>query len=404
MIKATVKFILDGKPMSDGRHAVCLRILKNRKKKIISLGLKCERHHFFNERFTKQHPDFQVENEVLLNMKSRALRIIREYQIEGEDFSLRDFEQRFRPEQDSSDITIHSFWTEKIKDLEIAGSAGNARAYRDVKNSFFKFETNTLLRFKELTPALLDKYETYLRSKNNTNGGISLKMRTIRALFNSAIAKDVISIEYYPFKAYKISRLKSVPEKRALNLKELSLFKELDTNENPHLIDAKNYFLFSFYTRGMNYMDMLKLRWDDIRNDRIVYTRSKTGKRFVIKVLQPVQEILDYYKSLPNNTGYVFPLLLKENMTAMQIEHRKDKTLKKYNRDLKEIAKIQGINTKITSYVARHSYATFLKEKNVSTDKISESMGHANLQVTMNYLKSFSNDDIDEANDKLLEL
>ncbi|NJB35311.1 site-specific integrase [Croceivirga sp. JEA036] len=404
MIKATIKIVLDNKARSDGSYAVCLRVLKNRKRKMISLGLKCNRANFNNGMFTKNHPNYQVENEVLLNMQARALRVIREFQAAGEDFTLREFEQQFRPQEETSSVTIYSFWEEKVKDLEIAGKAGNARAYRDVKNSFFKFNNDKGIGFKELDTKMLDKYETYLRSKNNTNGGISLKMRTIRALFNSAINKEVVSIEHYPFKTYKISKLKSAPEKRALSLDELSLFKELNTEENPHLIDAKNYFLFSFYTRGMNFMDMLKLRWTDVRNDRIVYTRSKTGKRFVIKILEPVQTILDYYRSLPSNTNYVFPLLLKENMTAMQIEYRKDKTLKKFNRDLKEIAKIQGIQTSITSYVARHSYATFLKEKNVSTDKISESMGHANLQVTMNYLKSFSNDDIDNANDKLLEL
>ena len=404
MIKATIKIVLDGKPVSDGRHAVCLRVLKNRKKKIISLGLKCHKENFVNEQFTKHHPNYQLENEMILTLKSRALGIIREFQMKEQDFSLFDFERKFRPEQDTTDITVLSFWNEKVEDLIRAGKAGNSRAYKDAKTAFFKFETNKKLRFKDITPGLLDKYETYLRSRNNTNAGISIKMRTLRALYNDAINKGVVSLQHYPFKAYKVSKLKSEANKRALTIEELKAFNQLDTSKHPHLLDSKNYFMFSFYTRGMNYVDMMKLRWDNIHNDRIVYKRSKTGKRFVIKILEPVQRILDHYKSQPSSTGYIFPMLLKENMTPMQIEHRKDKTLKKFNADLKEVAKIQDIDKNITSYVARHSYATYLKQKNISTDKISESMGHANLQVTINYLKEFGNDVIDNANETLLEL
>ena len=108
---------------------------------------------------------------------------------------------------------------------------------------------------------------------------------------------------------------------------------------------------------------MMKLKWNDIKGDRIFYTRSKTKGHFILKVLPPVQEILDYYQENSRGTKYVFPLLLKENMTPTQIENRKSKTLKKFNKDLKEIARICEIDKNISSYVARHSFATALSKK-----------------------------------------
>lgn len=402
----SINIILRNRPNKKGQCPIVMRVVKDRKSKLITLGLKCEPSDWDdnNNQFKRTALNYNQRNRVLLRLQEKALKIIDEFQLEDIDFTLNEFERLFRGIKTNEETTVYSFWSEKIEDLVSAGKVGNARAYRDTKNSFFKFVKNKGIGFKEITLVLLDKYETYLRSNNNANAGISIKMRTLRALYNDAMKKQVISLQHYPFKAYKISKLKSETVKRALNSQELKTFKDLDTSKYPNLLDSKNYFMFSFYTRGMNFIDMMKLRWEDVHSDKIIYTRSKTGKRFIIKILEPVQQILDYYRTLPNNTGYVFPLLLKNNMTAMQIEHRKDKTLKKFNRDLKEIASVQEIKKNITSYVARHSYATYLKQNNVSTDKISESMGHADLQVTINYLKEFGDDVIDDANETLLDL
>lgn len=112
----------------------------------------------------------------------------------------------------------------------------------------------------------------------------------------------------------------------------------------------------------MNFYDLMKLRWENIDGDKLIYTRSKTKGRFIVKILEPVKDILNYYKSFNKNTNYVFPILLKEGLTPMQIENRKAKKLKRFNSDLKKIAEIIGIDKPITSYVARHSFATNLKE------------------------------------------
>ena len=152
----------------------------------------------------------------------------------------------------------------------------------------------------------------------------------------------------------------------------------------------------------MNFADMMKLEWNAVDDDKICYTRSKTKGNFMVKILPPVREILNFYHKYSLDTKYVFPILLKDDLTPSQLENRKHKTLQRYNKDLKEIAQICGIDKNISSYVARHSFANCLKQKGVATDIISESMGHQNLAVTQAYLKELDGAVLDKASELLL--
>jgi len=397
-----ITILLRSKKLANGEHPIVLRITKDRASKIISLGINCSKAHWKSGEKTKKHPNASVKNRIILKKKEEALKIIDEFNLEGIDFTLNQFESKFRGKKFSK-VTVSEFWIEKVSDLNIAGRTGNARAYKDVYNSFFKFNKNKNLVFREITPTLLDKYETYLRSNKNTDGGIGLKMRELRALFNDAIKKGVVDEKYYPFKVYKVSKLKGKGIKKALTRDKVKLMEALNTDKNPHLIDAKNYMLFSYYMGGMNFIDVMKLKWENIQGDRILYIRSKTKGRFSVKMLAPVRKVIDYYKSQNRATDYVFPILLRDNLTPMQVENRKHKTLSKFNQQLKEIAKIQGVEQNVTSYVIRHSFATNLKFAGISTDLIGESMGHHDVSVTKAYLKEFDDEVIDNAMNKLLE-
>ncbi|WP_438710748.1 phage integrase SAM-like domain-containing protein [Aquimarina muelleri] len=401
---ASIKILLRNKANQEGQYPVVLKIIKDRKIKVITLGLNCLEKDWdkANGQFKKSEKNYRQRNRALLKKKEEALKIIDDFFLEGIDFTLNQFETKFRGRK-SSKVTVSEFWKEKISDLNKAGRTGNARAYQDVYNSFFKFYKNKALVFREITPVLLDKYETYLRSNNNTDGGIGVKMRELRALFNDAIKKGVVDEKYYPFKTYKVSKLKGKGIKKALTRDEMKLMESIDTDKYPHLINAKNYLIFSYYMAGMNFVDMMKLKWDNIQGDRILYIRSKTKGRFSVKMLEPVKQVIAYYKVQNRPTDYVFPILLKDNLTPIQIENRKRKTLKAFNRQLKEIAKIQGVKQNVSSYVIRHSFATNLKFAGISTDLIGESMGHHDVSVTKAYLKEFEDDIIDDAMSKLLE-
>ena len=401
---ASIKIILRNKPSSGGEYPVIMRVVKNRKSKLITLGMSCLKKDWdnSNNRFKNSHPNWRQRNMTLLKLLQKGLKIIDDYAYDNIDFTLNQFENQFRGKRQDN-RTVSVFWKEKIADLIEAGRVGNARAYKDVYNSFFKFYTNKSLTFREITPEVLDKYETYLRANGNTDGGIGVKMRELRALFNDAIKKDVVDEKYYPFKVYKVSKLKSKGIKKALTREQFRLMENIDVSKYPHLINSRNYMIFSYYTGGMNFIDMLKLQWTNIEGNRILYTRSKTKGRFSVKILEPVSKILAYYKAQNRLTNYVFPILLKENLSPIQIENRKQKTLKKFNKDLKEIAKLQGIESPVTSYTIRHSFATNLKYAGISADIIGETMGHHDVSVTKAYLKEFGNSVLDDAMNKLLE-
>jgi integrase/recombinase XerD len=404
MTNATIKIVLDSKPMSNGYHTIYLRLIKERKRKNLSLGLKCLKEHFENEQFTKKHKGYKAENELLINFKSRANQILRDYQLNNLNYTLDDFEIKFRGKGNTEkDMNVIDFFNEIIDEMTRAGNISNAKAYQSTRDSIVKFKGKKI-KFKDITSTFLEKYEVFLRENGNQNGGISFKMRGFKALFNRARSRQIIPKSPYPFEDYKISKLKSNVLKRALTIEEFKKIRDVDLSEHQYLIDAYNYFMFSIYTRGMNFKDMMILKWSNIQNNRIHYTRSKTKGKFNIEIIENTQEILSYYKEQNRPTHYVFPILLNEKLTPEQIHYRKQKVLKTYNSRLKEIAQLAGIDAKLTSYVARHSFATILKMKGTSIEKISEMMGHADVSVTMNYLKEFSNDDLDIENRKFLDI
>ena len=399
----SIKIVLRDKQNKEGLCPVVLRITKERKVKIISLGMDCDLQNWDEKssQFKKSMPNYIQKNRILANLKQKAWVIIDGFNIDEVDFTLSQFEEKFRGKE-SSKINVLEFWEDKIKDLNLAGRTGNARSHHGTKTSFFKFCKNQKILFKEITVEVVDKYETHLRANGCTDGGIGVRMRELRAVFNDAIKKGVTQEKYYPFKIYKVSKLKSSGFKKALTREEVRLIENFDEVKYPHLREAKHLFVFSYYTRGMNYADILKLTWSNIIDNKIYYSRSKTKGRFIIKILQPVQDILDYYKEVNVKTNYVFPILLNEGLTPIQIENRKAKKLKRYNSDLKKIAQIVGLNKSISSYVSRHSFSTNLKQLGTSVELISEMMGHQNVSITSAYLKDFEDDIIDDANEKLL--
>ncbi|TGD57522.1 site-specific integrase [Flavobacterium humi] len=403
MRNTSIKIILQNKPNNEGLSSVALRITKNRKKKEIGLGFKCHLDEFENGQFTKKHKLHKKRNLILSEQILKALSIIDNFEANKINFTLIEFENKFIGKT-KDDVFVFDFFDEIINDEIKSGKTGNARVYTDTKNSMLKFTNTRNLRFNDITVTFLEKYEVHLRERGNNDGGIAVKMRQIRALYNDALNREIAKEEFYPFKKYKISKLKGKATKRALTIDEVKKFLKINISEYPHLQNSFNYFIFSYYCRGMNFIDLMKLKWSNVQGENIFYTRSKTNRQFVIKVLDPVSKVLDYYKNIRANSKHIFPIVINENMTPTQLENRKLKTLKKFNKDLKELAKIAEINSNITSYVIRHSYATNMKFLGVSSDIISQSMGHSNVEITQSYLKDFENDILDSENKKLLNL
>jgi site-specific recombinase XerD len=400
----SIKIVLRKKKLSNGKYPIFLRVTRDRKSIFFRTPYISEIKEWNSKqgKFNNNAVDYLNKNRLLLKIQDKVTTIITQLEQVKTYYTLDDVEKALRLDSNPKSKLIYTFWAEIIAEQKFAGRTGNARIHSEVVTSLKKFCGSKELAFDQITPEFLEKYEAWLRSKGGTGGGIGVKMRSIRAIFNTAIKRGQIREELYPFKVYKVSKLKSNGIKKALKLEEIHKIAKLDLSQNPALIDTRNYFLFSFYTRGMNFTDMMTLKWSDIDDERIYYTRSKTKRNFQIKILPPVQKILDYYEAQNRKSKYIFPILLEDKMTFSHLENRKRKILKRYNKRLKEIGELCGISKPLSSYVARHSYANCLKQKGIATDIISESMGHENIAITQAYLKELDNSLVDEAMEVLL--
>jgi integrase len=397
-IKITVRKELN----SNGKHPIILRASHKNKSKIITLGLYASPTNWDLQK-SKYVSRFKNENLILEQLSSRADGIILAAKVEGINLSLAAFEKQFKGLHKNNDFNAINFFNELVKEQINSNKIGNAKAYKETINALIRFK-GTSIPFKNITAEFLNKWEVFLRSNNNTNGGIAFKMREVRAMLNKAIERGYLDSKDYPFKVYKISKLKLNPKKTALSLEEWKRFKNVDLRMRLDLVEAHQYFLFCLYTRGMNFKDMMLLKWSNIKDDRIEYTRSKTGKRLSVKMLPDVNQILENQKNKVVETEYIFPVLLQNNMTPWQIQNRRHKALAQYNRKLKEIATISKVNSSLTSNVARHTFATSLKRGGVSIEKISELMGHGDIHITGVYLKDLDPEELDKAAEILTSL
>jgi site-specific recombinase XerD len=238
--------------------------------------------------------------------------------------------------------------------------------------------------------------------KNVSENSISVYFRTLRSLFNKAIQEKLIKIEKYPFNVYKISKLSVKTKKRAISMESIQKISNLNFEIDSLDWHSENYFLFSFYTMGTNIVDIAHLTKANIEDGRLKYKRMKTGNEYNIKLLAPALEILDYYLK-HQKSNYIFPMLNDTiHISPTQIHNRVKKVTKQINASLKSIGVLCEIEIKLTTYVARHSFATFLKRNGVSTSIISEAMKHDTEKTTQIYLDSFENSVIDDANETLL--
>jgi integrase len=245
--------------------------------------------------------------------------------------------------------------------------------------------------FDEIDLAFLYRYEHFLRQRKMKDSSISMYLRTLRATIAKAV-KLGYSKEL-AFNQYKIPTGRA--NKRALSEKEMEAIIKLENRND----DNFRYLLFSYYTIGMNFTDIARLTWDDIRGNEIHYTRQKIHQKIIIPIHPKIREILNHYRPITGNitaiTGandnYIFPILSKDvHKTEAQKENRIRKMLKLFNKELKNIGASAKVDTVLTSYVLRHTAITNLVRLGITADAIQALAGHKRLTTTENYIKEAS--------------
>lgn len=394
----SIKFILKNTSLADGNHRVLMRLIKNKKKKIISLNLKCKQDDFENGRFKRKHRAYKKRNELLESYENRINDIIDEFEAKGYDFNLDDLEKAYKNNRNDAP-SIYQLFDAKANSSLIKPKT--AKAYMDTKRSLKRFHPEEL-SVEKVDQIFLEQYSVHLRNRGSNDGGIKFFMTHLKAVWNQAEKAGVVSKQKNPFNHFKFSRFRAKPIKKALKKEEMKAFMNVDLEDRPDLRDSHNYAMFSYYCRGINFVDLMLLRKENVDGDILTYTRSKTRKQYVMELLQPAKRIVGVYEN--EVSPYLFPILTEDKISPQQFENRRHKMLRKFNSDLKKIAEIAGIKKSITSYTLRHTYATILRNFGVSTEVISESMGHSNPRVTQSYLDDFGNDIIDNEHKKLLDL
>ena len=246
----------------------------------------------------------------------------------------------------------------------------------------------------------LRRYETWLRKQNKSENTIGIRFRNIRKIFNLAMDMELVKSENYPFKKFKVSKLYQETVKRALSKGEILTVIDYPTvGKDFYTKLAINLFTFSYFMGGINFVDMAYLTENNIIENRLIYHRRKTGKLINLPMQQRAYMVLKEYKK--SNEPYLFPVLSTKHKTEQQRLNRLHKVITKVNKALKAIGEELHIPIKLTTYVARHSYATVLKRAGVATSIICESLGHSSEKVTQIYLDGFENSQIDKAMENL---
>lgn len=343
-------------------------------------------------------PNEQERNNHLLSISSRIIwdkdrlnKIIQALSQSG-TFVADDIVMRFQDNRQEQ--SFNAYICQQIARLKRLGKIRTSETYTAAFRSFNGFMNDKEVLFNQISADLIAEYEAYLKGRGNSPNTISFYMRVLKAVYNRAV-EDGLTGQRHPFKSVYTGVEKTL--KRAISLNDLKRIKGLDLSLKPNLDFARDMFLFCFYTRGMSFIDMAYLRKKDLQNGILSYRRRKTGQQLFIKWERCMQEIVDKYPI--NETEYLLPIITKRNK-----DYRKQYTneLHRVNHLLKKIGKQLDLSIPLTMYVARHSWASAAKSKNVPISVISEGMGHDSEMTTQIYLASLDNSVVDKANFSIL--
>ncbi|HIZ86531.1 MAG TPA: site-specific integrase [Candidatus Coprenecus stercoravium] len=390
---------------ADGRSPLFFRFTQKRQCKYISTGIALTQE-FWNEteqRITESCPDSESLN---WQLKEK----LAEYQKQIDKLTVLEievsFDTLFGQKSRYINCTVSEYFQQQIDYLRNIGKVGLAVKYTSCKHLLEQCGLGRK-RFEQVDLQYLQDFEAFLIRKGNTSNSIATKFSVLRAVYNKAVKHKVFAETENPFKQYNVGRFWKPTRKRAITKEDVQRIQSLELPASTEVYStafARDIFLFSYCVAGINFKDIATLRYGDIQNGRIYYQRHKTGKELNSPILPQTKKIMDRYsKPDASSDDYIFPILDRHiHKSEQQICNRVHKVIGHVNANLKRIAEMAGLKVNLTTYVARHTFATVLKRSGVNIAIISESLGHSDLETTQIYLDSFENSQIDEAMKNLL--
>lgn len=399
-----LKIVLnDKRPNPNNVYPILIRVTYNRKNTTVTTGIRIKSTEWDSStnQVKRNHPNCQLLNKRLSEFFLKVQKVTLKLEDDNE-FSFDNLKEGLieKSKTVQSNLTFNEYAAQLIHEMIEVKRTGNAIVYQTAVNRLSGYCGSKHLKFNEITYTLLDGFSRSLiidGAKPNTIGNY---FRSIRAIFNKAIKAKLVDRTLYPFTEISIKTSRTA--KRAVTIDDLRKLKELSLKPYSKEWHARNYFFLSFAFIGISFTDMIYLKPENLVKGRIIYRRRKTKKEYNIKVNSFAQQLLNHYR----HTGkYLIPVL-SSNIEEDTFESKKviQQFIKTTNKWLSRVGKQCGIDN-LTTYVARHTWATTAKRLGYSIELIAEALGHEHgNKITNIYLDSFDQSLIDDANARIVQL
>lgn len=404
---ATISVICyKSKTLANGEHPLMLRIAQNGKSTYKSLKISVAAKHWDFERNVPKpnNPNKDLIQKIILKTKLDYQQKILEKKANSEEFTASSFINEQKEEIKAK--TVEEFYLSLIEDLKQKGRIGNSYAYLNSYNTLRNFNKGKKLNytFSHIDVPFCKKFEDWMRSKGNKDTTLSYQFRTLRATYNKAIEAKIVAREKNPFIEYKLSHFNTKTIKRALSKNDILKLINANCNGQSKLRQlTHDLFSFSYLCGGISFVDIANLTRQNIVEDRLIYQRQKTHGNINLLLSKEASTIIAKYSTYQQEAEYLFPILhCKRHITPMQKNNRVHKICHQVNTELRKFAQELGITAEVTTYVARHSFATILKKSGVNIGIISQALGHQDIKTTQIYLSKFDNEQVDDAMKNLL--
>jgi integrase/recombinase XerD len=397
---ATVRLILKKDKLNkDGEAPLYIRIIKDRKAKFISLGIKIKPKDWNEKqsRVKKSHPNSQRMNNFLAHKIAEAEGIALEMETASKFFSPKSLKESILGKNPQSFL---EYFKKYVDNVEKNGKFSFYKKVKAVYSKLCKYIGNDVLTFNDLTVTFLKRYESYLAEKlNNSTNTIYSNLKVIRKVVNDAVNEDLLALDKNPFNKYKLKQKRTTKE--FLTEEEILGIESLDLEENSMRNHHRNIYVFATYAGGLRISDLLQLKWEDYDGERIIMTTQKTNNTVSIKLPEKAKEIIEFYlPKKPKPENYIFPFLKNDKLYTQKDIYNAVSSHNAYaNKDLKVIAKMADINKKLQFHTSRHTFATRALKKGMRIEYVSRLLGHSSIKTTQVYAK-IVNKDLDDAMDE----
>ena len=300
-------------------------------------------------------------------------------------------------------LKVVAFMKQVAVGLQMEGNFGTAHVYRSSLNAIIAYRGKGDFTFHEVTPEWLKGFEIHLRGRGCSWNTVSTYLRTFRAVYNRAV--DSGEVRYIPHLFRSVYTDTRADRKRALDTEDIQkVFTKLPQSSvvTSDMRRTQELFVLMFLLRGLPFVDLAYLRKSDLHDNVITYRRRKTGRPLSVTLTPEAMAILKRYMNRDSSSPYLFPLLNSREGTK-EAYHEYQLALRNFNRQLMLLGEMLGLGDKLSSYTARHTWATTAYYCEIHPGVISEAMGHSSITVTETYLKPFRNKKIDEANKKVVD-